>query len=599
VEVPEFMTMNFSFWYTLAIIIIMTIALVRELFEPELTVFSALLLLVLGHVITTREALAGFSNSGMLTVGFLFIVADAIKQTGLLNRISVLLLGKSKQGITQKLLRLIFPVASFSAFFNNTPIVAMLIPVIHSWTKNHDYAISKFLIPLSYATILGGMCTLIGTSTNLVVHGLMIESGIEGMSFFELMKIGLPAALFGILYIAFIGHRLLPDRKEPIAELGENTREYVVELKVEPNYQHIGRSIEEAGLRHLKGLFLFQIERHGQILAPVGPNETIQLGDRLFFIGLPATIIELQKTPGLSVIKDTKFDLKNYDSDKIKAFEVVISPSSPLKGINVRDSNFRSRYQAVILAIHRNGERIQKKIGDIVLRPGDTLLILARHDFLKKWYHSNEFNLVSEAENIPSKPKRYAYMSLTIFVFMICFMALEVIPIVFSAAIAAVMLIFSKCISPTDAQKSVQWNVLLIIASALGISHALDNSGVARFLAEKLIDSVGSFGPVAILASIYFLTSFYTEFITNNAAAALVFPIGFAAAHQVGLDPRPFALAVAIGASASFATPIGYQTNLMVYGPGGYKFNDYLKIGIPLNLLVGLIVILMIWFWYF
>ncbi|MDZ7332644.1 MAG: SLC13 family permease [candidate division KSB1 bacterium] len=590
---------DFSFWYTIAILMGMTILLVKELIEAELVIFSALLLLVLGKIITPKEAFTGFSNSGMLTVGFLFIVAEALKQTGTLNRIGNFLLGKNQQGITSKLLRFLFPVASISAFFNNTPIVAMLIPTIHSWAKKNDYAISKFLIPLSYATILGGMCTLIGTSTNLVVHGLMIDNNMEGMSFFELTKISLPAAIFGLLYIALLGHRLLPDRKEPIVEFGENTREYVVELKVEPNFQHIGRSIEEAGLRHLRGLFLFQIERQGQILAPVGPDEVIQLGDRLFFIGLPATIIELQRTPGLSLLKDTKFDLKNYDSDELKAFEVVISPSSPLKGVNVRESNFRSRYQAVIIAIHRNGERIRKKIGDIILRPGDTLLILARHDFLKKWYNSNEFNLVSEAENIPSKPKRYAYFSASLFVVMILMMALEIIPIVITTAIIAVALILFKCISLVDAQKSVQLNVLLIIASAFGISHALENSGVAKFLAEKLILLIGSLGPLGILAGVYFMTSFYTEIITNNAAAALVFPIGFAAADQAGLDPRPFALAVAIGASASFATPIGYQTNLMVYGPGGYKFSDFLKIGIPMNILIGVIAILMIYFWYF
>ncbi len=577
----------------------MTAALIKEIFEPEITIFSALLLLTLGGVIDVKEALVGFSNSGMLTVGFLFVVADGLKQTGTLNLLGSFLLGKNKQNITIKLLRFLFPVSFLSAFFNNTPIVAMLIPAIHSWAKKNDYSISKFLIPLSYAAILGGICTLIGTSTNLVVHGLLIESGMNGMSFFEITEIGLPIAITGIILVSMLGYRILPDRKQPIIELGENTREFVVELKVESNYQYLGRAIEDAGLRHLKGLFLFQIERKKQILAPIGPDEKILLSDRLFFTGLPATIIELQKTPGLSLTKDTKFDLKNYDSDELKSFEVVISPSSPLKGVNVRESNFRSRYNAVIIAIHRNGERIQKKIGDIILRPGDTLLILAKHDFLKKWYNSKDFNLVSESENIPSKPKFYGFMSLAVFILMILMMAFDVVPIVVATASASVLLIFCKCISPTDAQKSVQWNVLLIIASAFGISRALDNSGVAQFLAEKLIYAVGSFGILGILTSVYFMTSLYTEIITNNAAAALVFPIALASANQAGIDPRPFAIAVAIGASASFATPIGYQTNLMVYGPGGYKFSDFLKIGIPMNLLVGIIAVAIIYILYF
>jgi len=590
---------DFSFWYTAIIIILMTVVLVKETFEPDLVVFSALILLTVGKVINVKEALVGFSNSGMLTVGFLFIVAEALKQTGILNQLGSFMLGNNGKSISNKLLRFLLPVSALSAFFNNTPIVAMLIPAIHSWAKRNDYAVSKFLIPLSYAAILGGTCTLIGTSTNLVVHGLMIESGMGGMSFFEISKIGVPVAIIGILLIAAIGHRILPDRKEPLIEFGENTREFVVELKVESNYQHLRKTVEDAGLRHLKGLFLFQIERKKQIIAPISPDEKILLDDRLFFTGLPDTIIELQRTPGLTILKDTRFDLKNYDSDFLKTYEAVISPSSPLIGINVRESNFRSRYNAVIIAIHRNGERIQKKIGDIVLHAGDTLLILAKHDFLKQWYNSKDFYLISESEKVPSKPRWYSYFSLSVLVLMIMAMVFKIVPIVVATAFAAVVLIFSKCISPSVAHKSVHWNVLLIIASAFGISRALENSGVAHFLADKLIFLVGSVGTLGLLSGIYFMTSFYTEIITNNAAAALLFPIAIATANQAGIDARPFAIAVALAASASFATPLGYQTNLMVYGPGGYKFRDFLKIGIPMNLLVGVLVITIIYVYYF
>lgn len=577
----------------------MTSLLIKEIFEPEVIVFSALLLLALGRVLDVKEALSGFSNSGMLTVAFLFIVAEALNQTGILNRLGAFFLGRNRQSISAKLIRFLFPVSFLSAFFNNTPIVAMMIPAVKSWAQKNDYAASKFLIPLSYATILGGICTLIGTSTNLVVHGLLIENGLQGISFFELTKIGVPIAVVGILAIALLGHRLLPNRKDPIVQLGANTREFVIELKVEANYQHIGKTLAEAGLRHLQGLFLFQIERGSQILAPIGPEEKILLGDRLFFTGLPATIIELQKTPGLSIIKDASFDLKNYDSSQLKTFEVVISSSSPLRGMNVRESNFRSRYNAVIIAIHRNGERIQKKIGDIVLREGDTLLILTRPEFFNQWYNSRDFHLVSESANIPSKPQKLVYFSVAIFVLMIAVMTIEVIPIVYATAMAAIALVFSRCISPQEAQRSVQWNVLLIIASAFGISRALSNSGVAQMLAKSLVDVVGSLGVLGILSGVYFMTSLYTELITNNAAAAFVFPIAIAAANEAGLDPRPFAIAVAIGASASFATPIGYQTNLMVYGPGGYKFTDFLKIGALLNLFMGLVAIIMIYLFYF
>lgn len=586
---------DFPFWYTLVLLILMTVALVKEIFDPDIAIFSVLLLLIVGRVININEAFAGFSNSGMLTVGFLFIVARGLQETGVLNRLGDILLGNNLKSASLRMVRFLFPVSSISAFFNNTPIVAMLIPVIHSWARKSNNSASKFLIPLSYAAILGGTCTLIGTSTNLVVHGLMIESGIGGMSFFEISKVGIPLTVIGVLTVSFIGHRFLPDRREPMVELGANVREFVIELKVESNYRYLGHSIEEAGLRHLRGLFLFQIERDDQILAPVGHDQKIYVDDRLFFTGLPKTIIELQKTPGLTVLKDTRFDFKNYDSDQIRPFEVVISHTSPLIGYNVRASNFRGRYNAAILAIHRSGERIQRKVGDIVLRAGDTLLILARHSFLRDWYNSNDFYLVSESEQIPSKPHWYSIFSFCVLGLMILSMALNILPILASVSIAAVILVLSKCITPQEARKSVEWNVLLIIAASFGIAKALENSGVAYFLANHLILVVGSLGVMGILAGVYFMTSLYTEIITNNAAAALLFPIAFSAASQAGLDPRPFLIAVALGGSASFATPLGYQTNLMVYGPGGYKFKDFLRIGIPMNIFIGCIAITVIY----
>ncbi len=586
---------DYKFWYTVILLVIMTVVLLKETFDSSIVIFSVLLLLIVGRVIDIKEAFIGFSNSGMLTVGFLFIVAKAMQKTGILNQLGDILLGNNMIRMAVRMVRFLLPVSAFSAFFNNTPIVAMLIPAIHSWARKNDYSVSKFLIPLSYAAILGGTCTLIGTSTNLVIHGLMIETDIGGMAFFEISKVGIPIMFVGVFTLSIFGHRLLPDRTEPIIEFGEKTREFVIELKVQSDYRHLGHTIEEAGLRHLKGLFLFQIERSQTILAPVGPDERIKLGDRLFFTGLPRTIIELQRTPGLTVLSNTKFDLKNYDSDELKAFEAVISPTSPLINHNVRESNFRSCYNAVILAIHRSGERIQKKIGDIVLRAGDTLLILARENFLKNWYNSNDFYLVSESEKVPSKPKWYSIFSLSILLLMILSMALNILPILASVSIAAIILIISKCITPHEARNSVEWSVLLIIASSFGIAKALDNSGVAYFLANKLIIVIGSLGIVGILAGVYFMTNFYTEIITNNAAAALLFPIALSTANQAGVDPRPFLIAVAIGASASFATPLGYQTNLMVYGPGGYKYKDFLKIGIPMNILIGCAAIIIIY----
>lgn len=591
--------LGFDFWYTAIIIVLMTTFLILEKFEAEIVVFSTLTVLILGGVIDVKEAFAGYSNDGMLTVGLLFVVAGAMQKTGAFSSLGNFFLGRKDGKLSLKLLRFMFPVSAISAFFNNTPVVAMLIPVVTDWAKKHNVSSSKLLIPLSYATILGGIGTLIGTSTNLVVHGLMLDNGMRGIGFFEISKIGIPVTIGGLFWIALAGHRFLPDRKELVAQLGENTREFVVAMKVESNYGHIGKSIENAGLRHLKGLFLFQVERNNELIAPAAPEETICLNDRLFFTGLPETIVELQKTPGLKLLDEAELNLKDYDSDHLGAFEVVVSPNSPLIGQNVRDSNFRRVYDAVILAVHRSGERIRQKIGDIVMESGDTMLLMAKRSFLEKWYHSKDFYLVSRSVEVASKPRRYFYFSFGVLIMMILAMATGVIPILLAVCIAAAILVISGCISAADARNSVDLKVLVIIASSFGISKALSNSGVASFLAGALIDAFGSFGVIGLLASIYLITTVYTEFITNNAAAAIVFPIALSMTTQADIDPRPFMIAIAVGASASFSTPIGYQTNLMVYGPGGYKFTDFMKIGVPMNIVVGVIAVSIIYLCYF
>ncbi len=592
--------MNFQFWYTVVIIAVMTVVLLKEWFETELTILSALFLLLIGKVITVNEAFAGFSNEGMLTIAFLFIVAAGLNNSGLMNSLQGYLFGKkNNSAISRKLARILFPVSAVSAFINNTPVVALLIPALKSWTDRMDLSPSKFFIPLSYAAILGGMCTLIGTSTNLIIYGLMEQSGMQGMGMFEITKIGLPVAIGGLLFLIVFGPKLLPDRKIVMRELSENTREFVVALKVTSKYKGIGKTIEEAGLRHLKGLFLFQIERRGQIIAPARPDEHIRLGDRLFFTGLPKTILELQKTPGLEVIHDATLDLKQYDSSQIRPYEAVISDSSPLIGQNVRDSKFREKYDAVIIAIHRNGERIQKKVGDIVLRAGDTLLILAGKDFIKKWYHSRDFLLISESDRVPSKPLKNQIIAVATLALMVVLFVLHIVPIIVAAGIAVMILLLSKTVTLGEARESVDFKVLVIIASAFGIAAAIKNSGVAQVMARYIIDWGSIFGTVGIITAIFLITSGYANIITNNATAALVFPVVIAVTSQMHVDPRPFILTLAIAASSSFATPISYQTNIMVYGPGGYRFKDFLRIGLPMHVVVTTIAITAVYLIYF
>jgi di/tricarboxylate transporter len=591
--------MSFNFWITLILLILLTVFLIKEIFPPEVTIFSVLIALVISGVITVKDAFSGFSNEGMLTIGFLFVIVGAIKSTGILNNFADIIFGKKPSSYPRMLTRILFPVAVLSAFINNTPIVAMAIPSVRKWTAKHDLPISKFLIPICYVTTLGGLCTLIGTSTNLIVHGLMIQSVGSGLGFFELTKIGLPLTIAGTIYLLFFGYKLLPNKKTEVQQLSEHSRDFVIELKVLNNYQGINKSIEEAGLRHLKGLYLFQVERNGRFISPAGPAEIIRENDRLFFTGLPETILELQKTPGLDLLKDSHFDLKNYDSDKIKSFEVVISSSSPLVGQTVKESNFRGIYNAVIIAIHRNGERIKEKIGKIRLKTGDTLIILSDNHFRTNWYHSKDFYLISPINSVDSKPKWQAYFSIISFLILLMLSIFKVMPLISAMGLAAVLLVIAGTISKENVINSVDWTVLLIIASSFGIAIGIEKSGLANFIGREIINFFRPMGIIGIISAIYLITSIYTNFITNNTAAVLMFPIALAVATELNIALLPFAVTIAIGASSSFATPISYQTNMMVYGPGGYKFNDFIKVGVPLQVIMFLITIPLIYYFYF
>jgi di/tricarboxylate transporter len=387
----------------------------------------------------------------------------------------------------------------------------------------------------------------------------------------------------------------------------ERGRDYLVEMRVEENSPLIGQNIEQAGLRHLKGLYLVKIIRGTESIAAVAPKVRLQGDDKLIFTGKVDTIRDLRNFNGLVPITgpDEEKDLKNTD----KMAEAVVSPSSPLIGTTIRNSNFRTRYRASILAVHRNGERIDSKIGDIVLHPGDTLLLLTSDAFERTWIHSQDFYLVSELPDTKRAATKQKPIALAILTLMILAATLgPYLPRIGDTSIdmfvcafgAAVLMLVTRCISPDEARKSLEVNVLLLIACAFGIGMALEKTGAAGYIAEGIIMGFSQFGTVGILAGLYLVTILFSAVITNNATAVLVFPIAYQTAVHLSLNPRPFAILVAIAASASFATPIAYQTNMIVHGPGGYKFSDFLKAGIPLNLLLWLVAVFAIpFFWTF
>ncbi|HEX7003873.1 MAG TPA: SLC13 family permease [Trueperaceae bacterium] len=564
-------------------------SLVFTRMAPDLAFGGGLVLLLVTGVLEPAEAFAGFANEGVLTVGALYAVVAGLRDTGGVHWISRKVLGRPKSQ-TSAMLRLMTPVAGLSAFLNNTPIVAMLIPAVRDWARQNDLAPSRLMIPLSYAAILGGTITLIGTSTNLVVNGLLLAAGEGRLGMFTLAWVGVPTAIVGILFI-LVARSLLPDRRSAMTRIGD-PREYSVEMTVLGDGPLVGKSIEEAGLRHLPHVFLVEIEREGRLITAVSPQETLQAGDRLVFVGVVDSVVELQRIQGLSPATEQIFKLDARPSQRI-LIEAVVSNSFPMLGRRIRETRFRALYGAVVIAVARNGERLRAKIGDIIPRPGDTLLLAARPDFVERHRNSRDFYLVSPIEDSAPLNFERAVPALVILAGMVTVVTLGILPMVEAALLAAVLMIAFRCTSTTSARRSIDWQVLLVIASAFGLGVAMEKTGVAASVATGLLDLFGT-DPLAALAVVYFVTAFFTNLITNNAAAVLMFPIALGVARALGVDFMPFAIAIAMAASASFATPIGYQTNLMVYGPGGYNYRDYFKIGVPLNIVTGLVALLVI-----
>ncbi|MCK4343191.1 MAG: SLC13 family permease [Phycisphaerae bacterium] len=534
-------------------------------------------------VLSAGEALSGLSNPGLVTVGALFIVVAGLGETGGIDWLGQRLLGHPRTLVGAQV-RIMGPVAGLSAFLNNTPVVAMLIPAVNDWAKKLGLSASKLMIPLSYAAILGGMCTLIGTSTNLVVNGLVIaNTDRPGLGMFDITWLGLPCALVGTTYLLLLGRWLLPARKSVVSKM-QDPREYTVEMLVEPGSPLVDKSIEQAGLRHLLGMYLMEIHRHDEVLVAVSSEQRLLADDRLVFVGIVESVKDLHRIRGLKPATDQVFKLDAPRHQRVLV-EAVVSDTCPLVGKTIRDGRFRSVYNAAVIAAARNGERIRAKIGDIVLRPGDTLLLEAPPSFAQQQRDSRDFFLVSAMPD--STPRRHekAWVAVVILAAMVTAAALGWLSMLVAAMLAAGLMIMTRCCSAAAARRNVDWSVLIVIAAALGIGRALDRTGTARVIADTLLE-IGGENPWIALAVIFGLTTLFTEIITNNAAAALLFPIAMATADRLGVNSMPFVAAIMIAASASFATPLGYQTNLMVYGPGGYRFSDYLKIGIPLNLLM-------------
>lgn len=438
-----------------------------------------------------------------------------------------------------------------------------------------------------------------GTSTNLVIHGLMLDFGMNGFLFFQLAVVGVPITIAGLLYLIFIGPKFLPNHRSLIDKVRASTKDYLSEMVVTADFPFTNKSVVEAGLRNLKGLYLIEIIRNNHKITPVTRNMKIQEGDRLIFTGMISTIADLQKRKGLQLDTGTDLSLDNIKNGGNKLREIVISHQSSLIGKTIKQSRFRKKYDAAVMAVHRNDEKVQGKIGDIVPKAGDLMLVVTGEDFEEKSEEHRDFYVISPIQHRKFYENEITgWFALILLMTMIVLVTIQVITIFKAMVITTGIMLITKMISPKQAKHSVQFQVLLLIASALGIGNVIIETGTAKWIAMKLVDGLAPLGIITILIAIYCLTNLFTELITNNAAAVIMFPIAYEVAVDSGIDPMGVAILVAIAASASFLSPIGYQTNLIVYGPGGYHFKDYIRTGLPLTLIVMIITVSIIYFQY-
>ncbi len=635
------------------IVVVFGVLYFRRNTATEILFCGALGLFILCGIIKPADAWNSFANTAVVSIGGLLVVSTGLRTSGALDVIGRTLLGSVR---TEAVAfgRLAAVVTGASAFLLNTAVVAMLMPQVVNWCRRSGISPSRLLMPMSYFAILGGTCTLVGTSTNLIVNKTLSDingqvaltardasgglspgpesplraydaqwltehaSSFQPMVLWEISWVGVPCAVLGAALLFCLGRVLLPNRLEMLDSLDERRREYLVELMVAPGCSLIGKSVEQGGLRHLPGLFLIEIDRGGEVIAPVAPSDRLNEGDRLVFTGVISTIVDLEKIPGLIPTADISYEIESDPKANLRSLvEVVLSPSSPLVGNSIRNANFRRLYGAAVIAVHRNGERLPRKIGEIELMAGDTLLLQTTGGFVRNFRNRPDFYLVSDVEDGDSRRHERIGWAVGILVGLIAWLFTmpflpawlgEVYPAGVpqfltepSAAIfvAALAMLFTRCLSTRDARNAIDFPMLLTIGAAIGLGYGVKECGAARWLAESIVGGIGD-DPYLGLAVVFIITVCFTEMISNAAVAALMVFVAIDFANSIGCDPRPFIMAVTMAASLSFVSPIGYQTNLMVMGPGGYRPSDYLRAGLPLTIVVGTLAVVIIpWIWHF
>ena len=566
-----------------------------------ITVFAVLLMVSMAAestLLPDKDAIIGvFANPAPLTIAAMFIISAALERCGAIEKFSGLLSRLAKLPYMLFIIVLVLSVGFVSAFANNTPVVVVLMPVIISLARQMNTPASKLLIPLSYASIFGGVCTLMGTSTNLLMNGVIQGYGMEPLGFFELSWVGVPLLFIGTFYLALLGRKLLPKRETLTAILSdEERREYITEAYIQPGSDLTGKTFKDSSLRKARGVRLLEIIRNGVSVSEDIKETAFLEGDRLVLSCRPSGIAQARNVEGVDLLGEQGLDLETINAHEGAIVEGVIGPRSTLVGKSIAEVNFRQRYRMILLAVHRRGENVREQLGTLRFEFGDTLLMMGSNPAIER-LRSAEDVILLDRPPIPSSNVR-AKMPLVIgaVAAMVVSVSFFSIPIVAAAIAVVALLLLSGVIDPKHAYDAVEWRILILIYSMLALGQAMDTSGGAALAASGI--TALSEHPLVVLGLLYVVTSFFTEMLSNNATVVLMAPIAIGLAETLGVDARPFIIGVCIASSASFSTPIGYQTNTLVYSVGGYRFRDFPQVGLPLNFfyfLGAMVVIPLVW----
>ena len=591
--------MTWEIAFVLGLTVCAVVLFVTEKFSTDIVAILVMIVLLVFRVLTPAEGLAGFANTATVTVGAMFVLSAGMFRSGAVNFVGKALGRLARHSSRLMLFVLMVGVGVLSSFLNNTAAVAILIPVVIVVARRAKTSPSKLLMPLSYASMFGGMCTVLGTSTNILASSIAEQAGLGAFSMFEFTKLGIIFFAVGVAYMMTLGRRLVPDhRGQGDLTTSFGLGDYLTDLVLQTESRSVGHSLASAPLVKELNIDVLQILRGEDTLRPT-PETILREGDVLRIQGDLRTINELKGRAGVTFGMSMKWRDEHLQSTDTRLVEAVVGPSSPLAGKSLTESRLRESYGASVLAIRQHGTLRHGQFENITLMPGDALLIDVPNDQIEHLTQQRVFLVVSRA-GIPRFDWRKASKAVAIVIAVVVVAATGLLPIVAAAATGALMMVLSGCVSTEEAYGAIEWNVLFLLAGMLSLGAAMEKTGASTMLADGMIDSVGGLGPLALLAAFFGATMLLTEVMSNNATVALLLPIAITTAQAIDVDPRAFMFAVVFAASSSFMTPVGYQTNTMIYGPGQYRFKDFARVGAPLNLIFWALGTLLIpWFWPF